>query len=69
MADEEMLTVREACAYMRISYSTLYRLTRAKRIRKYEIGARGQRFMGRFRHGKVLYRKSELDEFLRTCRR
>ena len=63
-----MMTAREVCEFARISPSTLYRLTRQGRLRRYRISGRGRRFMGKIRRGKVLYLRSEVVEFIRRSR-
>lgn len=51
--NKEIVNASEACLYMRIAKSTLYKLTSARKITHY------------CPHGKLLYfKKSDLDQFL-----
>ena len=64
---DEWMTRKEVCAYARISESTLHRLTRQGRLKRYRIPVRGRRFLGGVRRGKVLYCRAEVEAFLRRC--
>lgn len=50
-----VLTVEEACDYLRISRSGLYRIMKSDRLRPAHIGRR------------TVFRRSDVDAFLETC--
>lgn len=50
-----VLTVNEACDYLRISRTGLYRILKTGRLRSAHIGRR------------TVFRRSDVDAFLETC--
>jgi excisionase family DNA binding protein len=53
--DKQLLTIAELMEYLSISRTTVFKLMKDKRIKYAKVGRR------------VLFRKSDIDEFIQKC--